>query len=449
MKLTFVGGAGSVTGASYLLEHEGSKILIDCGLFQGTADNETHNLEEFPFDPHTITALFVTHTHTDHIGRIPLLVKKGFSGPIYSTGPTRDAAHELLLDALHLMEHQGQEPLLYTVGDIDQAFSQWKVFPYHTHIAQGPFEVVSYNAGHVLGSASYLVTAGGVRVAFSGDLGNIPAPLVKDTEYIPAADYALVESCYGNRTHESVDERKSILEDVIEDTVQAGGTLMIPAFAMERTQELLYELNELVVHGRIPSVPIFIDSPLAIKLTSIYEKYLHDPELFDEETQELVRRGEQIFNFPGLRYTLTTEESKQINSVVPPKIIIAGSGMSQGGRILHHELRYLPDPNSTILFVGFQPEGSLGRSILDGAGQVTVMGDHVPVRCRVRAIGGYSAHADQPLLMKWVDSMKGSLKKVFVVQGEEDQSAPLAAKIKDELAVDAVVPTHLQSVELN
>jgi metallo-beta-lactamase family protein len=450
MKLTFAGGAQGVTGSNYLLESRDTRLLIDCGLFQGNAETERQNDTAFPYDVHAIDAVLVTHAHIDHIGRIPKLMKAGYQGPIFSTAPTREAAYELLLDAYHLMLHQhpNNEPL-YGIEHIDMALAHWKSVDYHA-----PFDVKSahieyFDAGHILGSASILVHLEGKNVAFSGDLGNVPAPLVKDTEYIQAADYALIESAYGNRVHESVEERQSILEDLIEDTVKSSGTLMIPAFALERTQELLYEINDLASHGRIPRVPIFIDSPLAIKLTSIYQKYINDPRFFDEEARARAaeEKGE-IFNFPGLRFTLTTEQSKEINQVPPPKVIIAGSGMSQGGRIMHHQVRYLPDPNSTLLFVGFQPEGSMGRAIMEGARGVTIMGEEIPVRARVRAIGGYSAHADQPRLLKWIEPMRSSLKKVFVVQGEPDQSEPLAARIQDEYAIEAIVPEAGYSIEL-
>ncbi len=443
MKLTFTGGAGQVTGSCYLLESNEGKILIDCGLNQGDQFSNEENYEPFGFNPREIDAVFITHSHIDHIGRIPKLVKEGFIGSIYSTAPTKDEAYELLLDARHLMENETPpgKPMLYEISDIDNSREKWKTLSYHQIFKIKDFQIEFYNCGHILGSASIKVTVGGKSIVFSGDLGNIPAPLVKDTEYIQNTDYALVESAYGNRVHESVDERKSILEDLIEDTFKSKGTLMIPAFAMERTQELLFELNDLVENKRIPKVPIFIDSPLAIKLTAIYQKYSGDKEYFDDEALKMMKDNKDIFNFPGLRFTLTKEESKSINDVVPPKIIIAGSGMSNGGRILYHEIRYLPDEKSAMLIVGYQSQGTLGRRIIDGAQSVRIMGQEVPIKCKVKAIGGYSAHADQPLLLKWVESMKQSVKKVFVVQGEEDQSKPLADKIRDNFAIDATVPS--------
>lgn len=440
-----------VTGANYLLESGSEKILIDCGLHQGSSYCEEHNFEPFPYDPREIEAVFITHAHIDHIGRLPKLYKDGFRGKIYSTPPTKDFAIHLLLDSQHILLKEAEEKRkspLYGIEEIDKVMQLWQGVSYHKKFRLKNFEIEFYDAGHVLGSSFIVISAEGKKIVFSGDLGNVSAPLVKDTETVNTADYALIESTYGNRIHEDLSTRKDVLEDTIEETVESGGVLMIPAFAMERTQDLLFELNGLIENGRIPKVPIFIDSPLAIKLTSVYKKYAGDPDYFDKEALAAFGKGERIFDFPGLKTALTTEESKEINDVSPPKVIIAGAGMSQGGRILHHERRYLSDPKSTILFIGYQAEGSLGRRILDGARSVKILGEEVPVRCRMKAIGGYSAHADQPRLLNWLRPMKLSLKKVFVVQGEQSQSMPFADKIRDELAIEAVVPSEGDSFVL-
>lgn len=448
MKLTFYGGAGEVTGSNYVLESGGQKIMVDCGLHQGSNYAERRNFEPFPYDPKSISAVFVTHSHMDHIGLLPKLGKNGFAGEISSTPATKDFAELLLLDSEHILAKEAEREgtsLLYTTEDISHIMSIWKKVAYHAPITNGNFKVEFLDAGHILGSAIVRVKAEGKIIIFSGDLGNYPAPIIQPTETIEKADYCLVESTYGDRVHEDVDKRIEELEDIIEDTVKAGGTLVIPTFAMERTQELLYHLHQLFSGGRVPSVPVYIDSPLAIKLTAVYKKYEN---YFNKETLAVARAGDDILNFPGLRLTLTTEQSKEINDVLPPKIIIAGSGMSQGGRILHHEIRYLPDPKSAILFVGYQAKGSLGRQILDGAESVKILGENVPVRCKKRVIPGYSAHADGPHLLQWVRSMRHTLKKVFVVQGEEESSNALAAKIRDELAVMSVVPNPGDTVEL-
>lgn len=440
MKLTFHGGAGIVTGANYLLETEKSKILVDCGLIQGCNFCEKQNWEPFLYSPQEIKAVFITHSHIDHIGRLPKLYKDGFRGKIYSTEPAREAGELALLDSDHILAQEAErlgKPILYSEEDIKGLMKLWRGRDYGEEIRiLGDLEIRFYNAGHILGSASILVDDGETKIVFSGDLGNSPAPLLGDKDPLPAADYCLIESTYGDRLHENVAGRRDILEDLIEETVKASGVLMIPAFAMERTQELLKELNDLIEGGRIPPLPIFLDSPLAIKLTAVYKKY------------RKYLSAPADFNFPGLKLTLTTEESKAINDVPPPKVIIAGSGMSHGGRILHHEKRYLPDPKNTLFIIGYQAGGSLGRQLLDGAKKVKIHGEAVAVNCRVKNIAGYSAHADQAQLLEWLKPQRQRLKKVFVVQGEEAASNTLAQKIKDELAVAAETPKAGRAVVL-
>ena len=451
MKLTFYGGAEEVTGSNYLLESDGTKILIDCGLFQGSKYSEEGNQIPFQYDPKSIDALLVTHGHIDHIGRIPKLFKDGFRGKIYSTAPTKDFAEPLLLDAMHMMSEEGVRhgtKDLYNEDDIDGALKLWDTYPYHELITIGPFEIEFYDAGHILGSASILVSAEGKRVLFSGDLGNTPSLFIKPTEYFENVDYALIESAYGNRVHEDAAGRSDVLEDVIEETTKRGGVVMIPSFALERTQEMIYEINELSEAGKIPEVPVFVDSPLAIKLTAIYQKYSKNPDYINEEFIAHEHPGRSTFTLPGVTMTLTTEQSKEINDVPAPKIIIAGSGMSQGGRILHHEIRYLPDPKSLILFVGYQSKGSLGRAILEGASHVKIMGEDVEVHCKKSVISGYSAHADQNQLMRWLAPMREHVKTVFVVQGEKESAEALAQRARDELAIRAIVPSVNTTVVL-
>ncbi|MEK7174643.1 MAG: MBL fold metallo-hydrolase [Patescibacteria group bacterium] len=449
MKITFHGGAGSVTGSNYLIEaKDGTKILVDCGMQQGSRFAERQNFEPFPYAPKDIAAVFITHAHIDHIGRLPKLAHDGFEGAVYSTPPTKDFAELLLLDSEHIMmkeaEREGHAPL-YNAEDVHTLMKFWHNQHYHEPRAVGPFRITLFDAGHILGSATVLIEADGTSAVFSGDLGNYPAPIIHTTEELPESDYCVIESTYGDRVHEGFAEREEQLEDVIEDTVKKKGVLLIPAFAMERTQDLLYHLNDLVEHGRIPKVPIFIDSPLAIKLSAVYKKY---EDYFNKETHDIVKSGDDILNFPGLRLTLTSEQSKEINDVPAPKIIIAGSGMSHGGRILFHEARYLPDPKTTLLFVGYQGQGSLGRRLLDGAESVRIMGAEIPVRCERRSISGYSAHADQPRLLHWLSPRRSRLKKVFVVQGEGESSTALAGKIRDDLALAAMVPKAHESVVL-
>jgi len=452
MKLSFYGGAKNVTGANYLLESGSlggeTRILIDCGLNQGSNFCERLNFEPFPYDPRSVDALLVTHAHIDHTGRIPKLYKNGFRGKIYSTPPTKEFAHFMLLDSEGILTkealRENREPI-FNSEDVGESMKLWEGIEYHKELQVGNFKIKFWNAGHILGSAFILVEAEGKKIIFSGDLGNNPPPIIQPTEMPEEADYCLIESTYGNRTHEEEAIFKNYLEDIIEDTVKSKGTLLIPAFAMERTQKLLYELNELIENGRIPKIPIFVDSPLAIKLTSVYKKY---QKYFNPEADILIRGGDAIFDFPGLKTTLRTEDSKAINNVPAPKVIIAGSGMSQGGRILHHEKRYLSDPKSTIIFVGYQAEGSLGRQILNGEKVVRILGGDIYVNCRILTLPGYSAHADQPQLLKWINPMRKSLKKIFIVQGEETSAEALGQKIRDELAIPTHIPEIKESVIL-
>lgn len=454
MKLTFYGGAGSVTGANYLLEIPDAKhpkgmyrFLFDCGLAQGAEFADAHNYEPFPYDVGSVDAVFVSHAHIDHTGRLPKLMKEGFTGAVYSTPPTRDCAELLLLDSQHILAqeaHRTGRPALYEVEDLDRLMARWRSTTYHTPMNFGNIRITFFSAGHILGSASTLVEAEGKRIVFSGDLGNQPAPLIGPAECPVDADYCIMESAYGDRNHEDRENRYAKLERVILETMKNGGVLMIPAFALERTQILLLELHDMLKKHRIPEVPIFIDSPLAIKLTSVYSLY-HEylrPEVVDSF------RGGDLFRFPGLRMTATTDDSKAINHAPNPKIIIAGSGMSHAGRILHHELRYLPDPQSTLLIFGYQVQGSLGRRLLDGEKHVTIMGDPVQVRARIKAIGGYSAHADQQQLLAWLNPVQKTAKKIFLVQGEGQAAAVLGEKIKERFGVEAHVPRPYESVVL-
>lgn len=451
MKITFYGGTKIVTGANYLLDSGKKKILVDCGLFQGSKYAEGMNYEKFAYDASEIDYVFVTHSHTDHSGRLAKLYKDGFRGELIASKPTLDMIRIALPDNMNLIKEEaardGHEPL-FNAEDLNGVLSLARGVDYEEKIELGDgITTQLLDAGHILGSSIVEISFEGKKIYFSGDLGNPPTPLLQPTVFVKNADYVVIESAYGSRIHEDKIERREILEKVIDETISHGGTLMVPSFAMERTQELLYEINELMNHNRIPHVPVFVDSPLAISLTEVYRKY---PQYFNKTAAYLIDSGDDIFNFPNLKMTRTADESKSINNVVGPKVIIAGSGMSNGGRILHHEQRYLSDPKSTILFVGYQVEGTLGRKILDGQKEVSIFGQAIPVNCQVRAIGGYSAHADQNMLTEWAKNaaIGGKLKNVFVVQGEEESADALAARIKKDIGVIATVPSQNESFEL-
>jgi metallo-beta-lactamase family protein len=455
MKITFFGGARWVTGANYLIEHDNKKIIVDCGLFQGKQYADDLNYQEFKYKPAEIDFIFVTHSHIDHTGRLPKLFKDGFRGKIYATTATVDLMVVNMPDSQERMAEEakenGRQPL-FDKNDMNELLKLMEGIEYCNQInLGGGIFATLHDAGHILGSAiieiQWQENNQTKKIFFSGDLGNPPTPLLQPTEFINHADYLVIESAYGDRIHEDIGDRKEKLIKIIEDTIARKGVLMIPTFAMERTQEMLFEFNEMFNENLIPKIPVFIDSPLAIKLTEVYEKH---SEYFNKEANYMIDSGDDIFKFPSLKITPSVEESKAINNVPTPKIIIAGSGMSHGGRILHHELRYLPDVNSTILFVGYQVDGSLGRHIQRGDKEVTVLGSKVPVNCHIENISSYSAHADQKGLMKWAEaaSSGGKLKKIFVVQGEDVVAKTLAYLMREKLGISSIAPNTDESFEL-
>lgn len=439
--LSFYGGVREVTGSNFLLQTDNAKILVDCGLHQGCHFCEGRNRQPFPYDPASVDAVVVTHAHADHTGLLPKLVREGFSGTIFSTPPTRDLASVMLEDSAELIgdeaKMRGEEPL-YEQRDVARAMERFETIPYRTaqKIAPG-VSIALLDAGHILGSATVVVTTQGQRIVFSGDLGNSPTPLLRDRDTVDRADYVLIESVYGDRRHEDRDQRRKILESLILKTVEEQGVLLLAVFAMERTQEMLSEINALIAEKRIRPLPVFVDSPLAVKVTEIYRQYA---EYYNDETKEAMRKGDLPLVFPGLEFSVTVEESKNINAVPPPKVILAGAGMMQGGRILHHLRRYLPDPRSTLLIMGYQAAGSLGRSLLKRPSNIRIFGETVAVRARIKAIGGYSSHADQDALVEWLSQIKTVPKKVFVVQGELSASYALREEIRHRLGWDAMVP---------
>lgn len=447
-KITFAGGTGSVTGANFLLEIEDKKILIDCGLTQGVKMADDINWDPFPYDPREIDILFITHAHIDHIGRIPKLISEGFRGKIYSTKPTRGLAGIMLEDTMEILSKNTMLDLdkIYTPENIKLALSLWEGFEYHENIKIGEnLEVSFLNSGHILGSAMVQFVYNGKKILFTGDLGNSPSPLLPDTEKVTDVDYLIMESVYGDRNHESRQDRRRFLEGVIEDNYRRKGTLVIPTFSLERSQELLFELDALVDNKRIPVMPIFFDSPLAIRLTEVFKQY---KSYFNEAAQAAMSPGEYLFEFPGLRNTLKSEESKMIMNVPNPKIVIAGSGMSTGGRVVHHEKNYLPDPNNTLLLTGYQSVGTPGRLIREGVKTVRISGEDVVVRAHIELISGYSGHKDSDGLLNFVQDMQDKIKKVFVVMGEPKSEMFLVQKLRDNLGIEAYAPEEGSSVSL-
>ena len=420
------GGVGTVTGANFLLEVGGKKYLIDCGLLQGLKEEGSLQSDSFDYVPASIEALFVTHAHIDHIGRIPKLIESGFKGVIYSTPETMEIAQMMLRDLVRIEGMKAQS--------LDKAKELWRGIKYHEPKEFDGFKLELFDAGHILGSAMYkFIFPSGKSMLFTGDLGNSPSPLLRDTDPVSGLTYLLMESVYGDRNHQSVEAREKEFAELVQSVVREGRTLIIPIFSLERTQVILFTLHKLFESGELKKIPVFLDSPLAIRLTELYKKLT----------------GRDIFSFPTLHNTLDMRDSSQIESVRGAKIIMAGSGMSTAGRILFHEERYLPDPNAVILFVGFQAPGTLGRQIIEGVMQVEVNGKVIEVKARVEKIHGFSAHAGSDQLVDFVAHSKETLKRVFVAMGEPKSSIFLAQRLHDELGVEAVVGEKGKRYELD
>lgn len=448
--IDFYGATGDVTGANFLVQIAGKKLLVDCGLHQGEqADaNPDQNFGAFPYDPKTIDILFVTHSHTDHIGKIPKLVRDGFRGVIYSTPPTRDISALMFDDAVGLMADEAERhnlPVMYDKADIEKTLGLWKVISYHNRLDLGDgVSVQLFDAGHVLGSAMVEFSYEGKRLLCTGDLGNTPTTLLRDTETFMEPNFLLMESVYGDRNHEP-ENRTKHLETVIENVIQKHGTLIIPAFSLERSQEVLYELNNLIEDGHVKRIPVYLDSPLAIGITDIYR---NAKDYFNPAAKADIMGGDDIFQFPSLHICTTTDESKAIFHAPDPKIIIAGSGMMNGGRVVHHARYYLPHPNNTLLLVGYQAMGTLGRIIQSGAKTARILGEEVPIRATVDTISGFSGHKGSDQLVDFVKSIHKNIETVYVVMGEPSASEFLATRLRDQVAVNAVTPTEGQHVEL-
>ncbi|PIR03030.1 MAG: MBL fold metallo-hydrolase [Candidatus Magasanikbacteria bacterium CG11_big_fil_rev_8_21_14_0_20_43_7] len=450
MNVTSYGAAKEVTGSCHLIDTGTEKILFDCGMNQGSEEAEAKNHDAFPFDSASLDAVVLSHAHLDHTGRIPKLVKDGYRGPVYATHGTLELVHLIWKDSLNIMKYEqkktGKE-LLFDEVDIDRALSQCEGQKYRTPFAVGKSTIVLKDAGHIFGSAFIELEHGGKRIAFSGDLGNDNVPILQDTEPLGSAiDLLLCESTYGDRIHKDERMRKDILREYVQRGYERGGTIMMPAFSLERTQEILYLLDEMIEEDKsLPRFPIFLDSPMAIDALPTYNKYT---EYYDTEAGEKYKKGNVFFDFRGLTITRTVEESKKINDVRGVKMVIAGSGMMNGGRIIHHALRYLSDPTSTLILVGYQAKGTLGRKLEDGIKQVHIFRERIDVHCHIEKINALSAHADQEKLVRWIENGGSPPKKVCFVHGEPTVATGLAHKIKDTLRIPAYVPAYGERVDV-
>ena len=460
-KLTFLGATGTVTGSRFLLEVDGKTLLIDCGLFQGLKKNRLRNWEPFPVSPDKIDRVFLTHAHIDHSGYLPRLCKEGFKGKIHCTHATKDLCEILLRDSGHLQEedanwankkgfskHKPALPL-YTVADAEITLSRLDPHHYGEDIfLTESLRVKFKDAGHILGSSfvdvKYMREGNPNRIVFSGDLGRPARPILRDPVQPFEVDYLVLESTYGNRLHNN-ETPEGDLAAVINGSVDRGGVLVIPSFAVGRTQQLLYTLRELEENKDIPSLPVYVDSPMAIDTTTVFEK---NKGCYGLVAKVLEIRGTSILKPQQLKFCRHRDESKALNQVKKNAIIISASGMATGGRILHHMRHRLPHRKDTILFIGYQAEGTRGRTILDGNPTVRIHGEDIPIKARVENISGFSAHADYNEILAWLLGFNRAPKKTFIVHGEPDASVSLAEKIMEKLGWNVVVPQFQESFTL-
>jgi metallo-beta-lactamase family protein len=466
IKLTFLGAAHSVTGSRYLVEANSTRILVDCGLYQ-ERQFRGRDWAPFPVPPDTLDAVLLTHAHLDHCGLLPKLVREGFQHAIYCTTATAEIAEIILLDSANLQEEDAEfkqrrhererrkgpypEIPLYTTDDARACFPLFSPVHYRQTIEVGrDIQATFYDAGHTLGSAMLEVRirekGAEKTLLFSGDIGRWGRPILQEPTLFEAADYVVMESTYGDRLLEPVADMPGELADNINWTVKAGGNIVIPSFALERAQEVLYYLNQLLLQNRIPHLMTFLDSPMAVSITEVFQ---HTPELLDEETLRLMRQGKSPFDFPGLHFVRTTDQSKAINHIAGTVIIIAGSGMCTGGRIKHHLVTNISRGDSTILFVGYQAIGTLGRQIVDGAKEVRILGQYHPVKARVVQLHGFSGHADQSQLLKWLSNLKRPPRRVFITHGEPEVSEKFAGLVREKTGWTTSVPEYADEFALD
>lgn len=466
MQLNFFGAARQVTGSCYLLEAEGLRIVVDCGMYQ-EREFRHRNWDPFPFDAGKVDFVLLTHSHLDHAGLLPKLVREGFSGRVLTTEASEELLQIVLMDSARIQEEDAAykkrrhkkegrkgpypEVPLYTVEDAKACFPLLTGVSYDTPIPlNNNVEVTFFDAGHILGSAMIEIEAGKGsdkrNFVFSGDIGQRDKPLVRDPSSFTQADYVVMESTYGNRDHEDTAAVDEQLAEVINQTIKSGGNIVIPVFAIERAQEVMYHLSRLVRENKIPFIKIFLDSPMAVDVTDVFVKH---KQYLDAETRTLFSENESPFRFPGMKLVRTRDESKAINSIKEPVIIMAGSGMCTGGRVKFHLVKNIARPESTILFVGYQASGTLGRHIVSGAEKVRIHGKHYPVRANIKDIDGFSAHADRTALLQWVEHIKHEPRSIFVAHGEEKAALSLAETIRSRQDWKVDVPEYQDGFDLD
>jgi metallo-beta-lactamase family protein len=468
MKLTFWGAAGQVTGSMHLVESGGKRFLLDCGLNQGRRKDADQKNRCLPLQGSSIDAVVLSHAHIDHSGNLPTLVKNGFAGPIYSTPATIDLCNWMLRDTAHIQEkdaeflnkrrehrkaagmENGHVTPLYTMDDAERTLPLFQAVPYHQpqHLAE-ELIYVPYDAGHILGSSSVVLheTDGDkrVRLAFSGDVGRPNLPIIRDPETVPPADYLILESTYGGRLHKSAAHVENKLADVVNRTARRGGRIIVPAFAVGRTQQLVLLLHDLANQKRIPNIPIFVDSPLAVNVTAVHRNH---PECFDEETKAFLQNHEDPFGFQRLQYIREASESKKLNDLHGPMVIISASGMCEQGRILHHLWNNIEDPRNTILITGFQAADTLGRKLIEKWPEVRIFGEPKRVRADISSLDELSGHADQNELLEWIKPLAPGLRRVFLVHGEPLQAQTLAKLLETHYGLDVTIPKPGDRFEL-
>lgn len=457
MKISFFGAAQEVTGSRHFVEHGDTKILVDCGMFQGSWESARRNHDPFPVDPKTITAIVITHAHIDHTGYIPALIKQGFKGPIYCSKGTFALTSLLLVDSGFLQEEKAKKhfkevnpehpplPALYTVQDAEHALQFFKVVAYDTPFRIGPLTVTLIRSGHILGSAFVVVSDGTDTLTFSGDLGRPQQFIMKTPPQLTKTDFLVLESTYGGKNHTKNDTTKitdSIKEigDIVNATIKKGGVLVIPCFAVGRTEEILYCLYQLRKEKIIPAVPIFLDSPMAIKIAGFFCDYHDEYTLTPELCKEI---------FSIATHTRTAEESKKINKINSPTIVIAGSGMADGGRVPFHLKRFIADPKNSILFVGFQVQGTKGYSLVSGTKTIKLLGETYKVKADIKAIDTLSAHADSDEILAWLTHFENKPKKVFLTHGELESAQALKVAIEKRFGWSVIIPKFRDSFELD